>query len=133
MNIGDKGQSYEIIAIANGYVMGKSPTAPSPYGVWKLVSDSEVVWAGHYFVDQEEAEWDFCARAFDWFEDNMYIHMTEDGKSEESDFDPVLPVLMIDCALTDGLKDIRAAIAKAAQLVDEMSAELDKLKARKSK
>ena len=126
MNIGDKVQSYEIIAIANGYVMGKSPTAPSPYGVWKLVSDSEVVWAGHYFVDQEEAEWDFCARAFDWFEDNMYIHVYDDG-----DFDKTW--LPIDNALINGLKEIRAAIAKAAQLVDEMCEEMNKLKERLNK
>ena len=86
--IGIKVQSYTIIAVANGYVMGKSPTAPSPYAVWQVDDDGKGVCCGHYFVDREEAEWDFCARAFEWFEDNMYIHMIEDGKdSEESPCD----------------------------------------------
>lgn len=118
MNIGDMVQSYAIIAIANGYVMGKSPTAPSPYGVWKIDNDGKGVCCGHYFVDREEAEWDFCASAFDWFEDNMYIHVITDSVADQT----------FDRALTDGMKEIRTVLAKAAQLVDEMCAEMDKLK-----
>lgn len=108
-------QSYVIIAEANGYVMGKSPTAPSPYAVWQVDDDGEGVCCGHYFVDREEAEWDFCARAFEWFEDNMYIHMIEDNKPLTDD-------------LIGGLRQIRADLAGAAKLVDEMSAEVDKLR-----
>lgn len=107
-------QSYVIIAEANGYVMGKSPTAPSPYAVWQVDDDGEGVCCGHYFVDREEAEWDFCARAFEWFEDNMYIHMIEDKPLTDD--------------LIGGLKQIRADLADTARLVDEMSAEVDKLR-----
>lgn len=107
-------QSYVIIAEANGYVMGKSPTAPSPYAVWQVDDDGEGVCCGHYFVDREEAEWDFCARAFEWFEDNMYIHMIEDKPLTDD--------------LIGGLKQIRADLADAARLVDEMSAEVDRLR-----
>lgn len=107
-------QSYVIIAEANGYVMGKSPTAPSPYAVWQVDDDGEGVCCGHYFVDREEAEWDFCARAFEWFKDNMYIHMIEDKPLTDD--------------LIGGLKQIRADLADTARLVDEMSAEVDKLR-----
>lgn len=112
--IGIKIQSYVIIAEANGYVMGKSPTAPSPYAVWQVDDDGDGVCCGHYFVDREEAEWDFCARAFEWFEDNMYIHMIEDKPLTDD--------------LIGGLKQIRADLADAARLVDEMSAEVDRLR-----
>jgi len=113
--IGIKIQSYVIIAKANGYVMGKSPTAPSPYAVWEVDDDGEGVCCGHYFVDREEAEWDFCARAFEWFEDNMYIHMIEDNKPLPDD-------------LISGLEQIRADLKSTAQLVDEMCAEVDRLR-----
>lgn len=117
--IGMRIQSYMLIAEANGYVMGKSPTAPSPYAVWQVDDDSTGVCCGHYFVDREEAEWDFCARAFEWFEDNMYIHMIEDNKPLTDD-------------LIGGLKQIRADLAGAARLVDEMSAIVDELKVERS-
>lgn len=118
MNIGTIIQGYAIIAVANGYVMGKSPTAPSPYAVWKVDDDDKGVSIGHYFVDCEEAEWDFCARAFEWFEDNMYIHMIEDNTDER-----------LEDKLLGGLKKIRADLAETTQLVDEMSAIVDALKA----
>ncbi len=84
MKIGIIIQGYEINALANGYVLAKSPTAPSPYAVWQIDDDGKGVCCGQYFVDREEAEWAFCARAFEWFEDNMYIHMIED-KEEHSE------------------------------------------------
>ena len=116
--IGMRIQSYMLIAEANGYVMGKSPTAPSPYAVWQVDDDGTGVCCGHYFVDREEAEWDFCARAFEWFEDNMYIHMIEDKPLTDD--------------LIGGLKQIRADLADAARLVDEMSAIVDELKVERS-
>ena len=106
--------SYTIIAMANGYVMGYSPTESSPFVVWQTDDDSNGVCCGHYFVDREEAEWDFCARAFEWFEDNMYIHMIEDKLHEQN--------------LIGGLKSIRKSLDNAAQIVDEMCAEVDKLR-----
>lgn len=117
MILGDSVQGYEIIAMANGYVMGHSPIAPSPYVVWKLDADGSGVSWGHYFADREEAEWDFCARAFEWFEDNMYIHIIEDNPPIEQN-------------LVDGLKAIRSDMARAAQLVGELCAEVEKLKER---
>ncbi len=108
--------SYTLIAMANGYVMGHSITAPSPYAVWQIDDNGKGVCCGHYFVDREEAEWDFCARAFEWFEDNMYIHMIEDEPHEQD--------------LLGGLRTIRNDLTKAAQLVDEMCTEMDKLKER---
>lgn len=115
--IGTKIQSYAIIAEANGYVIGKSPTAPSPYAVWQVEDEGEGVCCGHYFNDREEAEWDFCARAFEWFEDNVNIHFIEDGDDEsvEKCQEP------LEQKLISGLDKIRAAIAAAARLVDEMS------------
>lgn len=115
-------QSYMIIASANGYVMGHSTAAPSPYAVWQVDDNGEGVSNGHYFVDREETEWDFCARAFEWFEDNMYVHMIEDETAKS-----VKPP--IEARLIDGLKEIRTDIAAISQLVDEMAAEVDRLAA----
>lgn len=127
-------QNYTIIAVANGFAMGKSPTAPIPYAVWQ-VDDGKGVYCGHYFVDRDEAEWDFCARAFEWFEDNMYIHMIEDNKETSethSVFDPQTSEGQpLDEDLIGGMREIRATLAKAAQLVDEMCAEVDRLKERR--
>lgn len=143
-------QSYTIIAEANGFAMGKSSTAPSPYAVWLVDNNGKGVCSGHYFVDREEAEWDFCARAFEWFEDNMYIHMIENGEERPCDGcryntnDCVChrhPVCgncdgkshcenkkLLDRDLIGGLKEIRTHMTAAAQLVDEMCAEIDRLK-----
>lgn len=118
MILGDSVQGYEIIAKANGYVMAHSSTAPSPYVVWKLDADGNGVSWGHYFADREEAEWDFCARAFEWFEDNMYIHVIEDNPPIEQN-------------LVDGLRAIRSDMARATQLVGELCAEVEKLKERR--
>lgn len=142
MNIGVVIQGYAIIAIANGYAMGKSPTAPSPYAVWQVDDDQQGVCCGHYFIDREEAEWDFCARAFEWFEDNVNIHMIEDGEENSethSVFDtPTSKEQPLSDDLFGGLRAIRADMAKAAQLVndmaelvDEMCAEQNKLKERR--
>jgi len=125
MKIGIIIQGYEIKALANGYVLAKSPTAPSPYAVWQIDNNGTGVCCGHYFVDREEAEWDFCARAFEWFEDNMYIHMIEDDR--ESNTEQPLGRRLI-----SGLREIKADIAAVSQLVDEMCAEVDRLQAERS-
>lgn len=122
-------QSYTVIAEANGFAMGKSATAPSPYAVWLVDNDGKGVCCGHYFVDREEAEWDFCARAFEWFEDNVYIHMIEDDTEPgEAPDDQELPAQPFGHDFVVGLKAIRAHMTAAAQLVDEMFAEVGKLK-----
>ncbi len=131
--IGIKIQSYVIIAEANGYVMGKSPTAPSPYAVWEVDDDGEGVCCGHYFVDREEAEWDFCARAFEWFEDNMYIHMIENGEETSETHSVFDHQTVKEQPLTNdlirGLEQIRADLKSTAQLIDEICAIVDELKA----
>lgn len=130
--IGGKIQSYAIIAEANGYVMGKSPTAPSPYAVWEVDDDGKGVCCGHYFVDREEAEWDFCARAFEWFEDNVYIHMIEDGEKTgetHSIFDhQTVKEQPLSDELLGGLRRIRSDLIVATQLVSEMCEEVDRLR-----
>lgn len=134
--IGKKVQSYVIVAEANGYVMGKSPTAPSPYAVWQVDDDGKGVCCGHYFVDREEAEWDFCARAFEWFEDNMSIHMIEDGE-ESNETHSIEQQEEKDQPLADhlleGLWEIRESVAAATQLVDEMCEEVDRLRKERNK
>lgn len=135
--IGMRIQSYMLIAEANGYVMGKSPTAPSPYAVWQVDDDGKGVCCGHYFVDREEAEWDFCARAFEWFEDNVYIHMIEDGEESSETHSVFNQKAEKDQPLTDhlleGLWEIRESVAAAVQLVDEMCEEVDRLRKERNK
>lgn len=157
MNIGDKIQSYEIITIVNGYAMGKSPTAPSPYAVWQIDNNGKGVCCGHYFVDREEAEWSICARAFNWFEDNMYIHVIENNDHESdqcnrcryntndvvchphcggcngnSRFERRTSEQSLEHKMLNGLNEIKASMVKAAQLVDEMCEEMDRQKERRS-
>ena len=115
INIGTEIGGYKVVAMANGYALAESQTAPNPFVVWTVDKDGEGVCIGHYFNDRGEAEWDFCARAFEWFEDNVNITMIEDGAEEQ-------------VKILDGIKSAREAVAKAAQMVEEMCDELDKLK-----
>lgn len=132
MNIGLHVRTYTIIAMANGYVMGFSPTEPNPYVTWKIDGFGTGVSLGHYFDDREEAEWDFCARAFEWFEDNMYIHMIEDGKESGKTRDnidtPTSDEPLLSDKLLSGIRQIRGDLENAARLVDEMCAEEDRLR-----
>lgn len=146
----NKVQSYTIIAFTNGYAMGHSATASSPYAVWKVDDDGKGVSIGHYFNDREEAEWDFCARAFEWFEDNVNIHMIEDDDLEGDQCDrcryntndyvchphcsgcdgksKFVNKKPLEQALIGGLTKIRADLAAAVQIIDEMCAEVDRLR-----
>lgn len=116
INIGTEIGGYKVTAMANGYALAESKTAPNPFVVWTIDGDGEGVCVGHYFNERDEAEWDFCARAFEWFEDNVNIHMIEDEAEKQVN-------------ILDGIKSAREAVAKAAQMVGEMCDELDKLKA----
>ncbi len=146
MKVGIIIQGYEINALANGYVLAKSPTAPNPYVVWQIDDDGAGVCCGHYFNDREEAEWDFCARAFEWFEDNVNIHMIEDDEEHPCDGcryntnDYVCHPHCSGCdgkshfekkpfgrGLINGLRAIKANMTAASQLVDEMCAIVDRL------
>lgn len=148
MNIGSVIQGYAITAIAGGYAIGKSPTAPSAYVVWQIDADGAGVCCGHYFNDREEAEWDFCARAFEWFEDNVNVHIIEDDEEHTCDgcrYNTNDYVCHPHCSgcdgkshfekkpleqkLIGGLRKIRADIAAAARIVDEMCVIADRLQA----
>ena len=111
INIGTEIGGYRVTAMANGYALAVSETAPNPFVVWTLDDDGEGVCVGHYFNEREDAEWDFCARAFEWFEDNVNITMIEDDTEEQT-------ASLHECY--QNIKSAREAVAKAAQMVDEM-------------
>lgn len=131
MNVGGIIHGYTVTGVANGYVIGRSDTKPNPYVVWKIDHNSNGVCCGHYFNDCEEAEWDFCARAFEWFEDNVNIHIIEDGNETlaetRSVFEP--PKETDKCYALDAIFAARAAIAEAAGYVEGMCREIELLKA----
>lgn len=152
ISIGTEIEGYKLIAMANGYVIGHSSTAPSPYAVWQIDDDGKGVCCGHYFTDHEEAEWDFCARAFEWFEDNVNIHMIEDDEGDLCEMcrynthDFVCHPHCGGCdgkskfvsqktpadVFLDNVRKIRTNMENAVQLVDEMCVEMDRLKAERS-
>lgn len=116
MNVGGIIHGYTVTGVSNGYIIGRSDTKPNPYVVWKIDHDGKDVCCGHYFNDREEAEWDFCARAFEWFEDNMNVHMIEDSEQP------------LEQRIIRGFKKIKEGLAAAAQLVDEMCEIVNSLK-----
>ena len=120
INMGTEISGYRVIAMANGYALAESKTAPNPFVVWTVDDDGEGVCVGHYFNEREDAEWDFCASAFEWFEDNVNITFTEVTAALEEN-EPLHEYL-------DGIKEARETVAKAAQMVEEMCDELDRLK-----
>jgi len=69
---------YTVLAVANGMILAHSETAPDPYVVWHTTEDGSDVYDGKYMTSKDDAEWDFCAKAFPWFEDNAPITMIED-------------------------------------------------------
>lgn len=122
ITIGTEIGGYKVISMANGYALAVSETAPNPFVVWTLDDGGEGVCVGHYFNEREDAEWDLCARAFEWFEDNVNITFTEDTAAPKGN-----KALLRKCL--GGIIEAREAVAKAAQRVDEMCGELDRLKA----
>lgn len=71
-------QGYTVLMVANGIVLAHSKTAPDPYVVWHTAENGNDVYDGKYLPNKEDAEWDFCMKAFPWFEDNAPITMIED-------------------------------------------------------
>ncbi len=109
---GDVIHGYTVLAIANGVVMAHSETAPDPYVVWYLDGG---VHTGSYLGNKQDAEWNFCCRAFPWFEDNAPVNMIEDEEQKRID------------EFTAHLNAAKAAIDSAAALVEDMVAEHGKL------
>ena len=107
VNIGTKAFSYVVTAIANGYALAESKTAPDPFVVWEITADGESVQNGFYCTERFDAEWNFAAKAFPWFEDNMNINMIEEEEQ-----------------LLDAARCARAArgfIKESAELIDEIN------------
>lgn len=116
---GDKIQSYTILATANGMALAHSETAPDPYVVWFIDEDGCGVRSGRYQQTKEDAEWDFCCKAFPWFEDNAPVNMIEDEAAERIEEFQMY------------LGKARSAIDSAATLVEDMVLEHGMLQGKK--
>ena len=66
-------------------------------------------------MSKEDAEWDFCMKAFPWFEDNAPITMIKDEAQKRIE------------NFKSHLEQARTAIDFAAALVEDMVAEHERL------
>mgnify|MGYP004727886783 FL=1 len=104
-------QGYTVLMVANGMVLAHSETAPDPYVVWHTAENGNDVYNGKYLPNKEDAEWDFCMKAFPWFEDNAPITVIED---EVDEIQKTLKYLL------QGAREcIVGATAKVDELVEE--------------
>ena len=110
---------YIIMAVANGMALAHSDAAPDPWVVWHITENGDDVYSGVYQSKREEAEWDFCAKAFPWFEDNAPVNMIEDEVEKKIQ------------SFTRCLEHAKAAIDSAADLVEDMVVEHSKLEGKK--
>ena len=112
INIGSSIHGYTVLGIANGVVLAHtySVRALGFYAVYQLTDDGCGVRSGEYFDNLTDAEWEFCGRAFGWFEDNAPVNMIEDE-------------------VIDHIRAARESIAKATAMVDELIAMLGEEKA----
>lgn len=113
-------QGYTVLMIANGIVLAHSETAPDPYVVWHTAENGNDVYGGKYLTNKEDAEWDFCMKAFPWFEDNAPITMIEDEAQKRIE------------NFKSHLEQARTDINFAAALVEDMVAEHEKLIGKKN-
>lgn len=122
---GDMIYGYVVLAVANGIALAHSQTAPDPYVVWRIDADGNGVSFGKYTQNHEDAEWDFCAKAFPWFEDNAPINMIEDNAAERIDsFNYHLNEAKERVeTCRNVLDEAQQAIDRAAALVEEMVVE----------
>lgn len=116
---GDVIQGYTILATANGMALAHSKTAPDPYVVWFIDEDGCGVRNGRYQQTKEDAEWDFCCKAFPWFEDNAPVNMIEDEAAERIE------------EFQKYLDKARSAIDSAEKLVEDMVLEHGRLQGKK--
>ena len=126
---GDVIQGYTILATANGMALAHSETAPDPYVVWFIDEDGCGVRNGRYQQTKEDAEWDFCCKAFPWFEDNAPVNMIENEAAERIDsFNYQLDEAKerVD-ACRSVIDEAQAAIDSAYALVEELVMEHCKL------
>ncbi len=120
---------YVVLAIANGITLAYSAKAPNPYVVWRITADGSGVWSGYYTNTREDAEWNFCCKAFEWFEDNAPINFIEDNAAERIDsFNWHLAEAKERVETCRSVLDeIQQEIDSAAALVEDMVAEHEKL------
>mgnify|MGYP004577771409 CR=1 FL=1 len=122
-------QGYTVLMVANGMVLAHSETAPDPYVVWHTAENGDDVYDGKYLPNKEDAEWDFCTKAFPWFEDNAPINIIEDNAAEKIDsFNWYLDGAkerVESCKSV--LDEIQEAMDNASALVEDMVAEHEKL------
>lgn len=111
---------YVVLAIANGIALAYSAKAPSSYVVWRITADGNGVWSGYYTNTREDAERDFCVKAFPWFEgntaeriDSFNWHFGEASERIET--------------CRNILDEIQQEIDSTAALVEDMVAEHEKL------
>ena len=126
-------QGYTVLMVANGMVLAHSKTAPDPYVVWHTAENCNDVYGGNYQSSKEDAEWDFCCKAFPWFEDNAPINVIEDRAAELIDnFNGYLDDARESANYCRTVLDeIQEAIDNAAALVEDMVAEHEKLVSKK--
>ena len=112
INIGSSIHDYTVQGLANGVVLAHthSVRAPGLYAVYQLTDDSCGAYNGVYFESRMDAEWEFCGRAFGWFEDNAPVDIIEDE-------------------VTDHIRAAQESIAKATAIVDELIAMFSEEKA----
>lgn len=126
-------QGYTVLMVANGMVLANSETAPDPYVVWHITENGNDVYGGKYLPNKEDAEWDFCAKAFPWFEDNAPINVIEDNAAEKIDsfkwYLDDAKERVESCRSV--LDEIQEAIDNASALVENMVAEHEKLVSKK--
>lgn len=114
-------QGYTVLMVANGMILAHSETAPDPYVVWHTAENGNDVYNGKYLPNKEDAEWDFCMKAFPWFEDNAPITVIED---EVDEIQKTLKYLL------QGAREcIVGATAKVDELVEEYARLMGKEKA----
>ena len=91
------------------------------------------MYGGNYQSSKEDAEWDFCCKAFPWFEDNAPINVIEDRAAERIDnFNGYLDDARESANYCRTVLDeIQEAIDNAAALVEDMVAEHEKLVSKK--
>ena len=118
-------QGYTVLMVANGMILAHSKTAPDPYVVWHTAENGNDVYDGKYLPNKEDAEWDFCTKAFPWFEDNAPINIIEDNAAEKIDsFNWYLDGAkerVESCRSV--LDEIQEAMGNASALVEDMVAE----------
>ena len=127
-------QGYTVLMVANGMVLAYSETAPDPYVVWHTTEDGSGVYDGKYLPNKEDAEWDFCMKAFPWFEDNAPINVIEDNAAEKIDsfkwYLDDAKERVESCRSV--LDEIQEAMDNASALVEDMVAEHEKLVGKKA-